>query len=146
MCTHKDAFVYGGMSFNYTEQKLYVPSCGIYEIQSQILFQRDHNSGALVHQSIQIKRDNSTDDRAEFVSYAGLVTNLDTSKTTTINLTTVKMCKGGSISVVVPSLNNCCAYGDGKLTHFSAKLISKVDCENICPERFASLHHKNSQQ
>ena len=118
------------MRFIYNDQKLYVPVCGVYEIYSQILFQSDAppNTIANVLHKVEINRNcDSQDNTAEFRSYAGVA-----SKVTTTNLATVKMCAGGSVSVVIPAEDNaCCAHGGKKSTYFSARLISEVSCDSI---------------
>lgn len=131
ICKDEDAFVDCGMRFIYNDQKLYVPVCGVYEIYSQILFQSDAppNTIANVLHKVEINRncDDSQDNMAEFRSYAGVA-----SKVTTTNLATVKMCAGGSVSVVIPAEDNaCCAHGGKKSTYFSARLISEVSCDSI---------------
>ena len=122
------------MEFIYNKQKLYVPVCGVYEIYSQVLFQSNvADVSAVVLHKVEIGRncDHSSDNRAEFKSYAGLVP-VSVSRTTSTNLATVKMCVGGSVSVVVPVEDNtCCARGDKSNTYFSARLISEVDCDTI---------------
>ena len=132
ICKETDTFVNCGMNFNYENQKLYVPVCGIYKIYSQILFQSDSSNSAVVHHKVEVNRNctNSEDNTAEFGSYAGLVP-VPVSRATTVNLATVKMCAGGSVSVVIPSDSACCASGDKKSTYFSAQLISQVDCDSI---------------
>lgn len=133
MCNEEDAFVDCGMRFIYNDQKLYVPICGVYEIYSQVFFQSDVSEAAIVHHKVVISRNcgHSQDNTAEFKSYAGLVP-VSPSKVTTTNLATVKMCAGGSVSVVIPEEDNvCCPYGRKPSTYFSARLVSEVDCDSI---------------
>ena len=132
ICKKEDAFVDCGMNFTYNDQKLRVPVCGVYEIYSQVFFQsNDANTPAVVLHNVEINRncDLSADNTAEFKSYAGLVP-ISVSRATTTNLVTVKMCAGGSVSVVIPQDSACCVHG-GKSTYFSARLISEVDCDSI---------------
>ena len=119
------------MRFIYNDQKLYVPVCGVYEIYSQVLFQIQSDAppstAANVHHKVVIYRncDPSSDNTAEFRSYAGVA-----SKVTTTNLAIVKMCAGGSVSVVIPVEDNAgCPYGGKPSTYFSARLISEVSCD-----------------
>ena len=117
------------MRFIYNDQKLYVPVCGVYKVYSQVLFESDDlsSTAAYVHHRVAINRNcsRSQNNRAEFKSYAGVV-----SKVTTTNLATVKMCAGGSVSVVIPVEDSaCCPYGGKSSTYFSARLISEVSCD-----------------
>ena len=132
ICKEKDSFVSCGMNFIYEDQKLYVPVCGIYKIYSQIEFKNDSSNSTVVHHKVEVNRNctNSRDNTAEFDSYAGLVP-IAVSRATTVNLATVKMCAGGSVSVVIPSDSACCAYGRKGSTYFSIQLTSQVDCDNI---------------
>ena len=134
ICKDTDAFVDCGMHFIYSDQKLYVPVCGVYEIYSQVLFQPKSDdlpsTAANVHHRVAINRscDSSSDNTADFKSYAGMA-----SKVTTTNLATVKMCEGGSVSVIIPAEDDstCCPYGGKSSTYFSVQLVSEVSCDNI---------------
>ena len=136
ICNEDDAFVDCGMNFTYNDQKLHVPVCGIYEIYSQILFRHESTNSAVVYHNVEVSRgcSHSTDNTAEFKSYSGLVPILDSSTVTwatTTNLATVKMCAGGTVSVVIPQDSACCAWGGKSSTYFSARLISEVNCTSI---------------
>ena len=133
ICEEEDAFVHCGMNFTYNDQKLHVPICGIYEIYSQIFFRHE----SAVFHNVEVNRgcSHSTDNTAEFKSYAGLFPNLNPSTatwaTTTNLVATVKMCAGGTVSVVIPQDSACCAWGKKSSTYFSARLISEVNCNSI---------------
>ena len=133
MCKNSDAFVQGGMNFSHSEQKLSVPVCGIYEIWSQIQFQNDTNTSSYVFHRVEIERNcgDDVDNSALFRSHAGLPAHPVVSKASTTNLAIVKMCAGGTVSVVIPTLSGCCGYGDKSSTYFSVQLTSEVSCDSI---------------
>ena len=140
-----DAFVDGGMIFDQTDKKLYVPTCGYYSITSQLYFfvelESSTNTNASdattvyhVQQEMIIDRNcHFEDDRVLLRSYSSLVVNTTSNlgKTSTQIGDVVKICSGGSIYMHIPhnQYNPCCPYGRFQTTYLSAVLVSETDCK-----------------
>ena len=103
-----DAYVDGGMIFNVTDKKLYVPVCGYYHITSQMYFYVTETAispeDRLKYVSLEVFVNKNCDSGDNFVllrSYASLVltpsNNKDIGKTTVHIGDVVKMCGGGTI-------------------------------------------------
>ena len=138
MCGNEsDAFVDGGMYFNQKDQKLYVPTCGYYYVSSSIFFQSDlsasGSSSNYVRHQIYVERNCSyADDRVLLRSYSSLAaTQQNVGRTTTYIGSVVKMCGGGTISVIIPNdrYNPCCPYGRYQTTFLSAFMVAEATCD-----------------
>ena len=138
VCANKsDAYVDGGMFFSQKDKKLYVPTCGYYYVSSHVFFQSDSSvsdSGSnYVRHQISIERNCSySDDWLLLRSYSSLsATPEKVGRTTTYIGDVVKMCAGGTISVIIPNdrYNPCCAYGRSQTTYLSAFMVAETTCD-----------------
>ena len=124
------------MYFNQKTKKLHVPACGYYYISSHIYFQSDSSVSSsdskYVRHQLDIKRNcGYNDDFLRLRSYSSLAaTPTNLGRTTTYIGDVVKMCRGGSISVIIPDqYNPCCPYGRSQTTYLSAFMIADTTCE-----------------
>ena len=121
------------MSFNQDDQRLYFPTCGIYSISSQVLFQyssrhNQPNQNTSAFHGIEIKPNCGTNFAHYLYSHSSLVQR-EFVQTSTYIGDVAKICAGGSIRVIIPTRGNlCCANGDGMKTHFSAFLVQETEC------------------
>lgn len=130
------AFVDGDMYFNQTEQKLYVSSsiCGYYYISSQVYFQANSHDQSYNYVRHEINIERKCNDKDIILrSYSSFPAASDDSflrRSTTHAGGVVKMCKGGSIFVVIPSNQPCCPIGVNPSTHLSVFMIAETTCES----------------
>ena len=138
MCANdSDAFVDGGMIFNQTDKKLYVPFCGYYHITSMMYFvvtgQNAMNGPYILHEVMVERNCNFKDDRVLLRSYASMLVNttMNVGKASTYIGDVVKICSGGSIYVHIPDnrYNPCCPMGQSQTTYLSSFLIHKANCK-----------------
>ena len=137
-----DAYVDGGMIFNVTDKKLYVPVCGYYHITSQMYFYVTETDVSpedrLKYISLEVyvnKNCYSGDNFVLLRSYASLVLTPSNNKVigkTTVHIgDVVKICGGGTIHVHIPDdrYNPCCPHGSKQTTYLSAFLVSETSCD-----------------
>ncbi len=133
-----NAYVAGGMVFNQTDKKLYVPKCGYYYISSQIHFYFDPNDQprqetedykALHH--LYVERNCSGPDARGFkiTAYSPLGDGTFPSESATHASDMVKICTGGSIWVSIPHTIPCCPRGTLVGTFLAAYLVHETDCD-----------------
>lgn len=128
------AFVDGGMYFNQTDKKLYVPKCGYYYVSSQMYFDYTPREGNLfVRHLLAVDRKCGEQSILELESISSLGEVGREAKTSTYVADVVKICAGGKISVIVPAsyedTNPCCPGGQSTITFFSAHLVQETECE-----------------
>ena len=144
VCANKSgAFVDGGMYFDLRTKKLHVPldTCGYYHVSSHVYFQSDNAASAskYVRHQLILKRNCNYAHEADTVilrSYSSLVSDSQSyGRTSTSVSDVVKMCKGGSIQVIIPSdpSNPCCPYGRSQSTYLSAYMVSETSCNASIP-------------
>ena len=143
MCANdsdSDAFVDGGMIYNQTDNKLYVPFCGYYHISSMMFFfvqgedaMPEIRKPYVQHEVLVDRNCNFGDGRVLLRAYASMLVNETTyvGKASTYIGDTVKICSGGSIYVHIPeeNLNPCCPNGQSQTTYLSSFLISRTNCK-----------------
>ena len=125
------------MYFNQKDHKLYVPTCGYYYISSNILFQSDStysnsDSKYVRHQIAIVRNCSYSDDWLLLSSYSSLSATPETIGRTTAYIgDVVKMCTGGTISVIIPDDNNnpCCPNGQSQTTYLSAFMVAETSCD-----------------
>ena len=131
-CTESGAFVDGGMHFNQTNKKLYVPKCGYYHVSSQMYFRvRPNKDEEFVNHRLLIKPncdESESETRIESFSSVG-----DTDKrarTSTYTAGVFHLCTGGQVYMYVPVNREapCCAYGEETTTFLSAHLVRESNC------------------
>ncbi len=135
MCTEgRGAFVDGGMYFNQTDKKLYVPKCGYYYVSSQMFF--DYIQTAqhqfVLHQLTVERNCGEEEDTLQLESISSLGETNKMSKTSTFLGDIVQICAGGKISMNVPVKEDrspCCPGGMDTITYFSAYLMKEMKCE-----------------
>lgn len=132
VCNRTGAFVDGGMYFNQTDQKLYVPKCGYYYVSSQIYFSYTPKiEQKFVRHLLKVERNcGERDLDLESLSVLGEVGRQ--AQTTTYVADVVKICSGGKISVAIPKMEKyypCCPGGLNTITYFSAHLVRETACE-----------------
>lgn len=132
------AFVDGGMHFSLKEKRLTVPTCGYYQISSQVYFQSDgtesSNAPRHVRHEVIINKNCDYAHESDIVvlrSYSSLVsTSTGYGRTSTHIGDVVKMCKYGTIMVNIPKESNpCCPYGRSQSTYLSAYMVTNTSCE-----------------
>lgn len=134
MCTERrGAFVDGGMYFNQTDKKLYVPKCGYYYISSQMYFDYipEEQHQFVLHQLIVERNCGGEEDTLQLESISSLGATNKISKTSTFLGDIVKICEGGKISMNVPvkeDTSPCCPGGVETITYFSAYLMKEMGC------------------
>lgn len=118
------------MVFNKTDQKLYIPTYGYYFISSQVYFQaHSHNESEyyVYHKiHIQTKCNNKKLILRSYSSFPATPGPVYRRCTTTHTEGLVKMCRGGSISILIPSVVPCCPIGKKQSTHLSVFMIAET--------------------
>ncbi len=132
------AFVDGGMDFSFSDKALNVRTCGYYQVSSHVYFQSDRTTSTstskYVRHELIINRNCKYAHESDIVilrSYSSLVsTPTSYGRTSTHIGDVVKMCKDGTIRVIIPndSSNPCCPYGRSQSTYLSAFLVSETSC------------------
>ena len=119
----------GGMIFNHTDKRLYVPKCGYYYISSQVYFQVSQTERKYVEHQMRVERNCPKADFNDF-HIDGLSSISESSRaTSTYTGQIVKLCAGGRIYIQIPDSIPCCA--DGRLEHltfFGAFLVAETSC------------------
>ena len=133
VCNKTGAFVDGGMYFNQTDKKLYVPKCGYYYVSSQIYFSyTPEDQQKFVRHLLKVERNCGEGSTLDLESLSALGEVGRQAQTTTYVADTVKICSGGKISVAIPKMEKfypCCPGGQNTITYFSAHLVKETSCE-----------------
>ena len=126
----------GGMVFNQTDRRLYVPKCGYYYVSSQVFFQVAEIQTRSVRHNIKIDRNCPLGPQRVFSLQAqssvgpGQRMNngvINRSASSTYIGEIVKICAGGKIWVEIPQQDApCCPYGLN--TYLGAYLVAETNC------------------
>lgn len=134
------AFVDGGMVFNQTDRKLYVPKCGYYYVSSQVFYRVAQTQTQSVQHNIKVDRNcpllgedshSHVANRRQFslhtVASIGAGNGRDRQASSTYIGEIVKICTGGKIWVEIPQQDTpCCPYGLN--TYLGAYLVAETNC------------------
>ena len=130
------AFVDGGMSFNQSDQSLYVPKCGYYYVSSQVYFQVSEAQTRSVFHQLNIRRSCATRTNIPDITLKGYSStghvqpaNGESTATSTYVADIVMLCRGSRIWVTIPDNPDsmpCCPYGQE--THLQAFLVAETSC------------------
>lgn len=130
-CNYGGAFVDGGMIFNLTDKKLYVPVCGYYYISSQVQFASYQRNKTDYAQHQLIVEPKCADQRPTITTNAYSYGTNETEWVTATHTGRVfKLCNGGSVYIRVPQKkgNACCPRGKHDTTFISAHLVREMSC------------------
>ena len=137
------AFVDGGMFFSIKARELSVPTCGYYQVSSHVYFQSERTASTsaskYVRHELIIKKKCNYAHEADTVilrSYSSLVSSPTSYGRTSTHIgDVVKMCKGGTIMVNIPSdsSNPCCPYGRSQSTYLSVYMVTETSCDASIP-------------
>ena len=134
-CNTSLAFVAGGMWFQQDSNSLHVPKCGWYYVSSEIAFQNNGPNTTSHSYGLRIDRNCGSHSASNSYARQGSTVNgpiqgkLESITSIHIN-DVVKICQGGSMSVIIPlATNDCCPRGYSETTSLTAHLISESDCQ-----------------
>lgn len=150
-CNTSLAFVAGGMWFKQDSKSLYVPKCGWYSVSSEIAFQNNGPNTSSHSYVLRIDRNCGSSYSRDRYSRQGYTVNgpiqgkLESITSIHIN-DIVKICQGGSISVIIPvAKNDCCPRGYSETTSLTAHLVSESDCQWPVPSYKQPREHYQQQ-
>lgn len=150
-CNTSLAFVAGGMWFKQDSKSLHVPKCGWYSVSSEIAFQNNGPNTSSHSYVLRIDRNCGSSYSRDRYSRQGYTVNgpiqgkLESITSIHIN-DIVKICQGGSISVIIPfTKNDCCPRGYSETTSLTAHLVSESDCQWPVPSYKQPREHYQQQ-